>query len=182
VATPGLQGMMLSRHVRGWLLLSSLLVGCDHDDAAATATLQQTWDQECERMAACAETAAEAASCKASYACMEGAMGPDALAASVQCQTERECGSSNDPCFSPTLLEIPESPVAAGFRADCLARRAECASGPDQFGDDYCINAALFQDPVVTALASCLEAGCGEVDGCFEARLADVVPACVGRQ
>jgi hypothetical protein len=168
------------------MLLSSLLItsactddapGADVDASAPTATLHETWDQECERFAACPEMPA-AQACKARYACIEAVMSPDALAASVRCQTERACGTRDDACLSPTSLGLPESPMAAGFRADCLARRDECAVGSEPFTDDFCLAASMFQDPIVMAMAACLAHTCGQVQSCFEATLVNESPAC----
>ena len=179
---------MSSRRLLPLLLLSFLFTACSDDsqgdkaDASVDAsppepTLHETWDEQCDRLMACPEMR-DAESCKSMFPCIETVFRPDALAASVECQVDRACGTSDDPCFSPALLGIQDSPSAAGFRDDCLARKAQCDTEPVTFGDDYCTVASMFRDSIITSLATCLARECGGVRDCFEGTVANADPTC----
>jgi hypothetical protein len=96
----------------------------------------------------------------------------------VACQAERTCTTGDDLCFSLQAQGLTPTATATSFQSDCLAKRGTCASAGTNFSDDYCISAAIFEDPTIATLSTCLSDECAQVEACFNATVAAVAPGC----
>jgi hypothetical protein len=163
-----------------FVLLSLLTAAAcgDDDDTGATVDLRADWNAHCDAFAAC-PVATDAASCKASFSCMETAMRADMLAKTVACQSARTCDSGgDDACYSLEAQGLAPSAAAASYQSDCLAKRDTCTGTGTSFSDDYCYSPTILKDPTIATLADCLSGECATIAACADAAINAAAPGC----
>ena len=104
--------------------------------------------------------------CQESGACLETIFIDGILDDVAACLGARDCGESDDPCYSPETHGLSASPAATAYGSDCNARRGSCAAGT-AFSDDFCFP-GLASNETIGRMDACLELpDCGEVRSCL---------------
>ena len=79
------------------------------------------------------------------------------------CLAERDCGTSDDMCFSSPGIDFTATPAADAFFAACQSRRRDCA---DVFNEDWCY-VQIATDEAIAMLDTCLGEACSDIQRCF---------------
>ncbi len=87
----------------------------------------------------------------------------DLKALIAECIEERDCGTSDDICFTRMGIEFTPSAAAEAFFTACESRRRECS---DAFGADWCF-VEIATDEAIGMLDTCLDEPCGAIQRCF---------------
>ena len=125
------------------------------------------WTQFCKDDAArdqkCGGTPDEA-SCTAAQSCMQASWRTDALPPLLSCLTARECGTSDDPCFTQAGQAVPQNATTQAYFSACTSWWQQCGGS-----DDYCsASAALLSDATLSAMTACMKKPCTEADTCLD--------------
>jgi hypothetical protein len=160
-----------------FLLLAAAACG-DDSNARSSAEIKADWDAHCDTSAACPLSETDPVACKAQFTCLDVTLRADMLDKTAACEKARTCTTSDDACFSLDAQGLTPSATASSFQTDCLAKRTTCTTAGTTFSDDFCYTAAIFQDPIITSMSSCLSGACTDVATCFEGKLASAGPDC----
>ena len=99
-------------------------------------------------------------------ACYPTHLRTDLRTAIAECVENRECGSSDDDCFTATTLGATPTSVASSFQDYCLTRVETCT----EVNNDYCF-LEVFTDETIEGVRACLEGSCASARDCIDAVL-----------
>jgi hypothetical protein len=114
--------------------------------------------------------------CAAQQTCYESGFRPGVAAGLEACLTQRQCNTSDDPCFANAAAVFKDEPAVVSYRTACNDKRTGCAAADaGNFADDYCgVEIGLLPTAVVTDLETCFQLACGAVKSCFQQKVAAI--------
>ena len=156
---------------------SLLAVACSDDPKTVGVDTSQFWAEYCqdeaEHDARCYGDTFDVQECVDNSACIDRFMRPDVVEPLTKCLRERECGVSDDFCFTEAAKPHQSAPEVQAYESACLERWTECGvpSAP-AFSDDLCSGTGLMLPALRNELTQCLDLPCDQIDDCQNAATA----------
>lgn len=136
--------------------------GYDNDAIYCSARVAR--QVECSGMPASATAVDQ---CKKSVACEFNVYRTDFVLGRRECLADTPCADSTDMCLQDVYSNIEASSIATAFMNACTPRNTECGMQGFGFAADYCQEAAIRNDAILSKMQNCLNETCDNVKNCL---------------